>query len=250
MPHVLIVDKDPALGRALEARLAFAGGVGVLLAQTLEDASRLLAEQRPVLVFVDCHLPDGDGLEWYRRASASYPESRFALMSWQPVPPQAWTGVENAVAVWMRPFDCERVVRLLEDVLREPDTHDGEIHWLRGRLAKLAAGLWEVRGALQEGDWTESSLQRLADQKIDPILVVATAISERMRGNARGHDHELDHRTNNHMATVLAGVHVLAGELRASEPEQVRGVVVGLVEDLLDKVGLMCAMVERRGTEG
>jgi response regulator RpfG family c-di-GMP phosphodiesterase len=247
MPHVLIVDKDPVLGRALEARLASQPeGVRVVSARTLEEASRLLVEHRPVLVVADCNVPGGDGLRWYRWASVSYPESRFALMSWEPVSPQAWTGIDNAVAFWMRPFDCERVVRLLDEVLSEPVLAEAAVgDGLRSRLGALAAGLWEVRDVLAGGDLSESSLLGLAQDKVEPLLSLASEISESMRVRADAGD-SVDHRMRNHMATVLAGVYVLAGELRsgALEPGQAGRLARGVVEELMEKVGLICAMLE------
>jgi DNA-binding NarL/FixJ family response regulator len=79
-PRVLIVD-DHALFRAgvraeLEGLVEIAGDAG-----TVDAAVRAIAAERPDVVLLDVHMPDGGGVEVIRRGAAEVPGIRFLALS-------------------------------------------------------------------------------------------------------------------------------------------------------------------------
>ena len=79
-PRVVIVD-DHQLFRAgvraeLEGLVAIAGD-----AATVDDAVREIAAQRPDVVLLDVHMPDGGGVEVIRRVAAEPDPPRFLALS-------------------------------------------------------------------------------------------------------------------------------------------------------------------------
>jgi DNA-binding NarL/FixJ family response regulator len=79
-PRVLIVD-DHQLFRAgvraeLEPLLAIAGEAG-----TVEEATAAIASERPDVVLLDVHMPDGGGVEVIRRAADAETRPRFLALS-------------------------------------------------------------------------------------------------------------------------------------------------------------------------
>ncbi len=79
-PRVLIVD-DHALFRAgvraeLEALLELVGEAG-----TVDEAVAAIAAERPDVVLLDVHMPDGGGVEVIRRASATGDPPLFLALS-------------------------------------------------------------------------------------------------------------------------------------------------------------------------
>jgi DNA-binding NarL/FixJ family response regulator len=79
-PRVVVVD-DHELFRAgvrseLEGRVELVGD-----AATVEDAVATIARERPDVVLLDVHMPDGGGVEVIRRSAAEHPETRFLALS-------------------------------------------------------------------------------------------------------------------------------------------------------------------------
>jgi DNA-binding NarL/FixJ family response regulator len=79
-PRVLIVD-DHQLFRAgvraeLEALLPIAGEAG-----TVADAAEVIATERPDVVLLDVHMPDGGGMEVIRRVADAEVRPRFLALS-------------------------------------------------------------------------------------------------------------------------------------------------------------------------
>ena len=73
-PHILVIDDEPQIGRAVQRSLE-AGGLAVTVAATGEDGLDQAAASAPDLVVVDLGLPDIDGLRVIER-----------LRSWSDVP--------------------------------------------------------------------------------------------------------------------------------------------------------------------
>lgn len=67
--NVLVVE-DNALNRLLISELLEPAGYQVREAVSLEEARRLLSEERPRLILMDMNLPDGHGLELVREVRA------------------------------------------------------------------------------------------------------------------------------------------------------------------------------------
>jgi DNA-binding response OmpR family regulator len=69
-PTILLVDDDPVLTTFLADNLS-ADGYEPVVAETVRDALRELAYQRPELAIVDLGLPDGSGLELIAQVRAA-----------------------------------------------------------------------------------------------------------------------------------------------------------------------------------
>jgi PAS domain S-box-containing protein len=72
-PLVLNVDDDAA-NRYVKTRSLMMGEMEVIEAETGADALALIALRHPLLVLLDVHLPDVDGLEVCRRIKAEWPD--------------------------------------------------------------------------------------------------------------------------------------------------------------------------------
>lgn len=68
--RVLVVD-DHDLNLKLLQRVLELDGHDVIGADSLAAAERAIARERPALIVLDLHLPDGDGLDLARRLKAS-----------------------------------------------------------------------------------------------------------------------------------------------------------------------------------
>lgn len=79
-PRVVLVD-DHALFRSgvraeLGERVAIVGDAG-----TIEQAVQVILRERPDVVLLDVHMPDGGGVEVIRRVAPQLPEVRFLALS-------------------------------------------------------------------------------------------------------------------------------------------------------------------------
>ena len=70
---MLQVEDDPVNARLIERALARRPGVRLVGATTVADGLRLARDERPDLVLVDLHLPDGSGRELLRRLESEIP---------------------------------------------------------------------------------------------------------------------------------------------------------------------------------
>jgi len=66
MPHLLITDDEPAT-RELIAEIAVEEGYTVAQAGDIRQARIQMERQKPDVVLLDMHLPDGDGIELWKR---------------------------------------------------------------------------------------------------------------------------------------------------------------------------------------
>jgi CheY-like chemotaxis protein len=114
MKYVLVVD-DELLIRQVVGDVLQDEGYGVLFAGSGHSMLDLLKTERPDLVLLDVMMPDGDGREALR-AMRSQPRLRdipVVIVS---------TGVtrpllEGVVPVLEKPFDLERLLRLVRDII-------------------------------------------------------------------------------------------------------------------------------------
>ena len=74
-PRVLVVD-DHDLNLKLLQRVLELDGHEVIPADSMAAAERAIAQERPALIVLDLHLPDGDGLDLARRLKSS-PETEW-----------------------------------------------------------------------------------------------------------------------------------------------------------------------------
>jgi DNA-binding NarL/FixJ family response regulator len=80
VPTVVVVDDHAIFRSGVQAEL---GDLVEVLGEagTVEDAVRLIAEQRPDVVLLDVHMPGGGGVEVIRGVFALRPDQRFLALS-------------------------------------------------------------------------------------------------------------------------------------------------------------------------
>ena len=73
MPHLLIVDDDPAIRETL-AEIGRESGFSVALAGSVKDALIQLERHIPDLVLTDIRLPEGSGMDIFKNDAAASAE--------------------------------------------------------------------------------------------------------------------------------------------------------------------------------
>jgi DNA-binding NtrC family response regulator len=133
MPHALIVDDDPNFQLGLAAVVG-KEGFATATAATLKEAREELNNHPPDVLFVDLHLPDGNGLELLQ-GMETLPET--VLITGQASVETAVEALRRGVADYLtKPVDYARVKMVLANVARTLELKQ-EIGTLRGELRRL-----------------------------------------------------------------------------------------------------------------
>src|SRR3546814_5560789 len=118
MPHLLIVDDEPAI-RELIAEIAIEDGYTVAQAGDVRQARIQIERQKPDVALLDVQLPDGDGIQFWKD---------LALVDTQVVFITRYSSVDSAIAA----LRCGAVAYLLQPVsLRR-------LHGVLGELKSLS----------------------------------------------------------------------------------------------------------------
>jgi two-component system KDP operon response regulator KdpE len=148
MTHVLVVDDEPQLLRALVLSLTHLG----FEVSTAADGARALAmveSGRPDLLLLDLGLPDMDGLEAIRRLRISHPGMPIIVLSARSGHGDKIVALDlGAVDYVTKPFDMNELLARVRAVLRRSSTptslpvveFDGLTVDLDARLIKRADG--------------------------------------------------------------------------------------------------------------
>lgn len=148
MTHVLVVDDEPQLLRALVLSLTHRG----FEVSTAADGARALAiveSGRPDLLLLDLGLPDMDGLEAIRRLRISHPGMPIIVLSARSGHGDKIVALDlGAVDYVTKPFDMNELLARVRAVLRRSSTptslpvveFDGLTVDLDARLIKRADG--------------------------------------------------------------------------------------------------------------
>ncbi len=135
MPHVLLVEDEPAEREAL-ARIVGAQGFTVAAASTLEDARRLLKAQPPGLILSDLVLPDGSGLDLLDEVRELGP-TEFILITGNASVETAIQALRRGATDYVvKPIDPVHLERILASAVRALRLR-GEIGSLRNELREL-----------------------------------------------------------------------------------------------------------------
>lgn len=78
---LLIIDDEPGLQRLMR-RHAEHRGIDVVEALTGAEGFALAAEERPELILLDLHLPDGSGLDLLRRLKLDVRTKAIPVVAW------------------------------------------------------------------------------------------------------------------------------------------------------------------------
>jgi PAS domain S-box-containing protein len=119
--HILVVDDEPAVGRALARTLGLQHQVTVVESGQ-EALERLLSGGPFDAVFSDLIMPDLSGMDLYERVRELRPEltSRFVFMTGGAFTPRAQEFLKTIPNPWLeKPFDSQQLLRLLAQVVRE-----------------------------------------------------------------------------------------------------------------------------------
>ena len=81
MTRVLLVDDHPMIAAALEMLLRETDYELLGRARTVAEANSLLGKEKPDLVLLDVHLPDGSGLDVLRRLAKSRSRPKVILLT-------------------------------------------------------------------------------------------------------------------------------------------------------------------------
>jgi two-component system cell cycle sensor histidine kinase/response regulator CckA len=119
--HVLVIDDEPGVGRAL-ARMIGAKHAVTVVESGQAGLERLLSGQPFDAVFCDLMMPDLSGMDLYERMRELKPglAARFVFMTGGAFTPRARQFLETVPNGWLeKPFDAQQLLRLLGQVLRE-----------------------------------------------------------------------------------------------------------------------------------
>lgn len=125
---LLLVEDDHPFRRALKRNLAKADlPVDVLEADNGFDAGRLIVEKRPVVVVLDIHLPGVDGFEVMRQVGTMpHRPGIVAISGHAPGAYEARSRRLGAAAFLAKPFDPERLVRVIRGLLGVQEASRGD----------------------------------------------------------------------------------------------------------------------------
>ena len=118
---ILVAEGDRAFRRTLRDVLLGMGFPSIIVAGTVAEAMRMIVEQRPSVILLDCKLPGGDGLKLTRRLRREGDSLPVILMAQAPdaslVTAARDAGVNEMV---LKPLSMESLVLRLMHVLQVP----------------------------------------------------------------------------------------------------------------------------------
>lgn len=118
MPHILVIDDDPAVTSVLRRGLSYEG---YTVATAADGASGLAAarETPPDLVVLDVMMPGIDGLEVLRRLRAADPALPVLMLTGKDAPADQVQGLETGADDYMvKPFSFEVLLAHIRALLR------------------------------------------------------------------------------------------------------------------------------------
>lgn len=119
-PHILLLEDEGALARAITRRLR-RDGYSVAACETLSGAKRAAQSQRPDLLVLDLRLPDGHGLEfleWLRGEIGAVPA--IVMTAFGDIDDAITAMRLGAVDFLKKPLDLDALCRIASDALHRP----------------------------------------------------------------------------------------------------------------------------------
>ncbi|MBI3073061.1 MAG: response regulator [Deltaproteobacteria bacterium] len=125
--QVLVVDDDVGVSEFLASFFALAN-IRAVVAETILEAHRTLEKEVFQVVFVDKHLPDGNGIDFAGEAKRSFPGTMFVVLTGAATPTTMGAaedaGVERCLAkplASLEPLEeiCESAFGATWDEIRE-----------------------------------------------------------------------------------------------------------------------------------
>jgi two-component system NtrC family response regulator len=116
-PQVLIIDDDKLVGNSI-ANVAKTLGCEASIALSLMESLKLLGEKRYDVVFLDVHMPDGNGIAMLPRIMQSRGEPEVIIITAYGDPDSVETALAKGAWDYIeKPFSKNEFTQLLKDVL-------------------------------------------------------------------------------------------------------------------------------------
>ncbi|MGJ7543343.1 sigma-54-dependent transcriptional regulator [Variovorax sp. LT1R16] len=150
MPHALIVEDDED-SASMMAALVSQEGHSVMCAHSLEAARRLMAMQRPDLLLLDLHLPDGDGFSLVDEKTEALNDTLLVLMTGQASLETSIRAMRLGAADYLvKPINPQHLKGLLSRLIApsqlRAEFDEVEEHWREtGRFGPLIGRSQEMR---------------------------------------------------------------------------------------------------------
>lgn len=191
MASVLFVDDNALLARYSRAFiLARLPRAEVMVAHSAAQARRLFARHSPKMVILDIRLPDGSGLDLLREL-ASQGTPSFGLISAEAVPVCVQDELRplGLVGTLIKPYEADELARMVERGLAEERESAGrstapesetmlvlDAARVKRQLTVILGELFELRADVAR-DATEGGLQRLAAERVGPLIELVRELS-------------------------------------------------------------------------
>ncbi|MDA8123074.1 MAG: sigma-54 dependent transcriptional regulator [Deltaproteobacteria bacterium] len=150
MKRVLIADDDESIRWVLRKTVA-GMGFAADLAEDGDKALSLLSRHDYAAAFVDIRMPGVEGIEVLERAQARKSPTRFFIMTAVRRPDAAARATRAGAAEFItKPFDIERIEKLLEEVEKESASRESPFHeadveeWKSARIVGRSRAILEV----------------------------------------------------------------------------------------------------------
>lgn len=145
--HVLLVEDDPLISKALSLSLPFAG-FEVTVCETYAEG---LAHRQPIdVILLDINLPDGDGFELCRAIRARDPDIPILMLTAKTDEESAVAGIECGADDYIRkPYGIHELTARMRRLLEKSDPNFSAFGSLRIDTGKYQA--WAGGGELNLG---------------------------------------------------------------------------------------------------
>lgn len=117
MENVLIVDDEVDICYFLKRNLDSKEYTACFV-NSLKEAQRLIDEDRPLVLLLDNHLPDGLGLDFAEKVKRDYPEVKIVMITAHDTPKDRISANKNGIDYFIsKPFMMKEVLRALDVVI-------------------------------------------------------------------------------------------------------------------------------------
>nr|MBA2689878.1 sigma-54-dependent Fis family transcriptional regulator [Burkholderiales bacterium] len=199
MPHALVVDDD-ANAAATLAELVANEGFTTAPANSLQEARRQMAFQRPDVVLLDLMLPDGSGMELFQDIESRTITEIILITGHASLETSIEAFRLGAADYLVKPINVKHLKSILARVARPSDLK-AEINSLRGELRDL--------GRFGKLIGRSAAMQKVYDQiaRVAPTGVTVLVVGESGTGKELVAEtvHSLSRRRKQHFLAVNCG---------------------------------------------
>ncbi len=118
---ILIVDDEVDICYFLSRNLT-RRSFGVSYVHTLEDAESQLQQEKPTIVLLDNHLPDGFGINYISKIKSKYPGVKIIMTTAHDSPQDRSKAYGNGVDFFLsKPFTITEVNKVIDVLLEKED---------------------------------------------------------------------------------------------------------------------------------